>query len=363
MSGIRPVSREDLPAVAALYEAVMRSGGSTPPSGLVPYFERTLLDQPWADPELPSLVYEARDGRLAGFVGAHVRRIEIDGRPGRLVCAGQLISEPAARKRGAGAMLLRELHAGSQDVTITDGATPEVAAIWTALGGATSFVRSTAWTRFFRPASAVGERLLRRDRVRGLARLSRPLWPVADAAARRATRPAVPEGGEPPAELTPDLLLEHAPRLAEGARVRVTYDAPYLEWLFREMAAVETRGELVRRAVRRDGQVVGWYVAYLAPGRLGQVMALAAAPRAVDYVIDTLFTDAWERGSAGLEGRLERSLFEPLSRRRCLLRFGVRALVRSPDAALQDALAAGGGELTRLDGEWWMGHHTEPLRS
>lgn len=341
----------------------MRSGGSAPPPGLVPYFERTLLDHPWADPELPSLVYESSDGHLAGFVGAHVRRVELDGHPARLVCAGQLISEAAARRRGAGAMLLRELHAGPQEVTITDGATPEVAAIWTALGGATSFVRSTAWTRLFRPASAVGERLMKRDRVRGFARVTRPLWPLADAAARRATRPPAPEAGEGGAELTADLLVEHADQLGEDARVRLAYDRPYLEWLFAEMAAVETRGELVRRAVRRGGRVVGWYVAYIGAGRIGQVMAVAAAPRAIDHVIDTLFADAWELGAAGVEGRLERALFEPLSRRRCLLRYGVRALVRAKDPAVQDALAAGGGALSRMEGEWWMGHHTEPFSS
>ena len=363
MSGIRAVRREDLPAVAALYEAVMRSGGSTPPPGLVPYFERTLLDHPWPDPELPSLVYEGADGRLAGFVGAHVRRIELDGRPARLVCAGQLISEPAARRRGAGAMLLRELHSGPQDVTITDGATPEVASIWTALGGATSYVRSTAWTRLFRPARAVGERLMRRERLRRVARVTRPLWPAVDAASGRATRPAPPEEREPTVELTRELLLEHGAGLADGERVRVAYDEAYLDWLFREMAAVETRGELVRRAVRRGGSVVGWYVAYLGPGRLGQVMEVGAGPRAVEHVIDTLFADAWDSGAAGLEGRLERPLFEPLSRRRCLLRHGVRALVRSRDTAVQDALAAGGGALSRMDGEWWMGHHTEPFSS
>jgi hypothetical protein len=80
-------------------------------------------------------------------------------------------------------------------------------------------------------------------------------------------------------------------------------------------------------------------------------------------VLDQLFEDAWARGAAGLEGRVEQPLFEPLSRRRCLLRHGVRALVRSSDAALQDAVAAGGGALSRMDGEWWMGHHTEPFSS
>src|SRR5215208_4444216 len=108
MSGVRPVDREDLPAVGDLYELVMRSGRRRAPPGLPSYFERTMLDQPWADPGLPSLVYEGPGGRLLGFIGSHVRRARLDGRAIRVRCAGQLVSDPAERRRGVGALLLRE---------------------------------------------------------------------------------------------------------------------------------------------------------------------------------------------------------------------------------------------------------------
>ena len=78
-------------------------------------------------------------------------------------------------------------------------------------------------------------------------------------------------------------------------------------------------------------------------------------------VVDALFAEAWERGAAGLEGRLERPLYEPLSDRRCLLRYGTRALFHTRDPELAAAMALGDSALTRLDGEWWMGHHTEPF--
>jgi hypothetical protein len=88
VSRIRPVERDDLPTVASLFEAVMRSRGRQPPPRLAAYFARTWLDHPWADPEIPSLVYETPDGRILGFVGAHVRRLTFDGRPVRMVCPG-----------------------------------------------------------------------------------------------------------------------------------------------------------------------------------------------------------------------------------------------------------------------------------
>ena len=76
-SRIRPLERDDIPALARLYQVVMRGGGETP-AFLAPFFERTLLDQPWADPTIPSLVY-VEDGEILGFIGSNIRRMRFDG--------------------------------------------------------------------------------------------------------------------------------------------------------------------------------------------------------------------------------------------------------------------------------------------
>ena len=60
-----------------------------------------------------------------------------------------------------------------------------------------------------------------------------------------------------------------------------------------------------------------------------------------------------------LRGRIEPHLLEPLGRRRCLFRYNGGALVHARDPAVSAALAAPEALLTRLDGEWWMGHHLE----
>ena len=106
---------------------------------------------------------------------------------------------------------------------------------------------------------------------------------------------------------------------------------------------------------------MGWYVAYLPRGGIGQAMQIAAAERGVETVLDRLFEDAWRRGVTALQGRLEPRLFEPLFERRCLLRYGERALAHSREPEIVSALALGDGMLTRMDGEWWMGHHLDPL--
>jgi GNAT superfamily N-acetyltransferase len=348
--------------VAQLYQREVRASGSPPPAALVGCFERTLLDQPWSDPEIPSLVYEDDDGRVLGFVGAHVRRARLEGAEIRVVCAAQLLADPSVRRRGVGAVLLRDLLGGAQELSITDGATATVVAVWERLGGRTRFLQSIAWARVFRPAGAAA-RLLEGRRRRMASHLLRPVATALDPVVHRRTRPGAPGDVDPPEELTVPMVLEHVGEVAARTRVRVDYDTPFLEWLFREMEAVSARGELVRRAVRRRGRLVGWYVAYLPRGGIGEAMQIAAVERGVETVLDCLFTDAWQRGVTALQGRLEPPLFEPLLERRCLLRWAERALAHSRDPEIAAAVAAGDAMLTRMDGEWWMGHHLDPLPS
>jgi hypothetical protein len=251
---------------------------------------------------------------------------------------------------------------GPQELTITDGATDVVHEMWAHLGGYAIHPGSLVWTRLLRPGRAVGDRWLERRGSEGWRRVARAAWPLLDAPATPITRPAAPVDGVEAEELTPRALLEHQPQVLGDARLWVDYDEPFLEWLFGEMAAVRTRGMLTRRMVRRDGRVLGWYVVYLRSLGLSQVMQVAATNGELGTVLDCLFADAWRSGAAALEGRLEPALYEPIYRRRCLLRYSTRALFHSDDPELAAAISLGRSALTRLDGEWWMGHHTEPFR-
>jgi hypothetical protein len=161
VSILRPLERDDLPQVASLYESVSRSGSAMPPRGLAGYFERTLLDHPWVDPEIPSLVYLDGQGTVRGLIGSHVRRLSLEGRPIRMACGGQLVSDPAVRNRAAGTLLLRRFFAGPQDLTITDGATEATRRIWRGLGGSVGHLGSISWVRLF-DLRAAGEQALER---------------------------------------------------------------------------------------------------------------------------------------------------------------------------------------------------------
>lgn len=354
MSEIRPLERSDLPQVVSLYEHVARSGSRTPPTGLAGYFERTFLDHPWADPEIPSLVYAEGD-RVLGFLGSSTRRLELDERPLRMGISGQLVTEPEVRKRAAGAFLMREYMTGPQDLTVTDTASDMVRRIWEGVGGETSQLACIGWVRIFRPAqfaSAYRGRQQVEPERRG--RTSQLLDTIASPLAARTLRPKRVERSQSQ-ELTPSELVE---RLADlKFRLRPAYDAEFAAWLLDEVAAVRTRGTLVKRAVSR-----GWYVYYLVPGGISQVLQVAAEERDAGEVLDHLFDDAYARGSAAVQGRLEAHVREPLARRKALFhQSGYLALIHARDREVLHAIQAGQALLSRLEGEWWMGHHLEPF--
>jgi GNAT superfamily N-acetyltransferase len=182
--GIRALQREDVPAVAGLYELVMRSGSGTPAPGLADYFERTLLDHPWADPQIPSLVYAEAEGKITGFIGSHVRRFRLDGQPIRLACGGQLVADPDARRKAVGALLMQRYLAGPQDLTITDTASLPTHAMWPKLKGKEVSLGCISWTRLFRPLRFSADRTLPE---RGM-KFTGPVWSTLDSVTNRIPR-------------------------------------------------------------------------------------------------------------------------------------------------------------------------------
>jgi hypothetical protein len=357
MTPIRPFTEHDLPEVTSLYEREIRSGSAPPPPGLADYFRRTFLEHPWVDPEIPSLVFESAPGQVAGFLGSHVRRFRFDGRPIRLACSGQLVTAPEARHEAAGAFLLRAYLAGAQDLTITDGANEPARHLWERLGGETLHVASIDWIRVFGPA-AVGIEYATRNRS---PRAARALAPVVGARLWRRRGPRPPGSVE---ELTPEGLVEHTEALGGGFRLHPDYDVAFAEWLFRELAAVPTRGDLLHSLVRADDgrrRVLGWYVAFVRRGAVCDAIQVAANARAVDVVLDHLFREAAHRSASAVRGRLERRLLPALSVRARFLRYTGGALAHSRSAEIMHAVRSSDSLLTRMDGEWWMGHHLEPF--
>ncbi|NLT07190.1 MAG: hypothetical protein GXY03_12890 [Solirubrobacterales bacterium] len=356
MSPIRPLVPDDLAAVAAIYADFDGRSRSEVPR-LVEYFERAVLADPAADPEIPSLVYEDRGDGVVGAIFSHVRRFTDGERPVRIAFSGPLLARPDHRRRGVGALLLRRYLAGAQDVTATDGAVDEVQAMWQGLGGSTHAAASVGWGRVLAPAGFVAGGLARKLGERNGPAPGAPLLAKVDARASGRLLPAAPPGSV--SELTPHALIDLLPRLKRQLSLRPAYDERYLDWLFSELAVARVPGDPVRRMVfDGDGRPAGSYVMFVAPGGIAQVVQVAAVGDDVAMTFDHMVRDAAARGAVEIRGRVETHLLAHLRRMRCRMIPTEWTLVHSDDPALLATILSGRALFTRLDGEWWMQPHT-----
>lgn len=358
MNAIRPLERQDIPQVASLVELRLGSGSRRPSPGLGRFLERTLLDHPWADPAIPSLVYERdEDGahRIGGFIASQVRRMRFDGEPIRMACVSHLVADPAARRR-IGAVLLRAMLNGPQDLSLTDTATEEVSRMWERLGAERAYIGCVRWLRLFGPWTYLAQSRLRIPvgSPGGAGRLISAASTALDAASRRALpgrlRPRTPTSSAEP--LTPATLLEHLPTVTAGTRLVPDYDRAYLEWLFGELVR-KGAGEPVGAVVKDGERPRGWFLYHSQPGGVSLVLTVAARNREdAAAVVDHLFHDAYRRGVVALLGRFEPQLLAVLTARRCQLSAGSGLVIRSQTPEILHAIQSGRALLTQLEGEW-----------
>ena len=117
MAHIRALQAGDLPAVASLTQAHLP--GPTADEG---FLRRTLLDDPWFDSDLPSLIATDDDGRVIGSIASQARRLTFGDQQLRAVCCSHLVVDPAARAGASGALLLGRLLGAGQDLTWSESA-------------------------------------------------------------------------------------------------------------------------------------------------------------------------------------------------------------------------------------------------
>ena len=355
MSDVRPLDSADIPAVADLFRVAMGPENPLSRPWLADFLRETLLQSPWIDPEIPSLVATGDDGRIAGFIASNVRPVMVDGTRLRGACCAHLVVDESSRSRALGPQLLGRYMGGPQDITFTDTATEVVARMWRTFGGRPDTGRSVGWMLVLRPGSwavAVGRARVQGRRAPGLVTV--PALPFHIGGARL-TGHTEPETG-PPVEtqaLTAAVLVEHKGSILKGHRLQLDYDEAYVSWLFGRLDALYASSVVVRKLVRRGGKPVGWFVYIHDADGPGRVLQIASRERDTDAVVETLIGDARERGVTVLSGRLEPNFVEPLRRRWAVLGFDARTLVHARDPAVLEAHAGGPSLLARLDGEWW----------
>lgn len=357
---IRPLERGDLAAVAAIYADFNGWDVEATVPDLERFFVRLLYEDPWADPEVGSLVYDDPDDGVIGVRCIHQRRFVYNGRRLRVACAGPMAVHRDHRRKRIATRLVRRYFEGPQDMSAGDRAIDAVHGVWEREGTTTYTAASIGWSRLLAPGAFVTGHVLRRPSVGGRARAVR--WrerPPGDALLSRLDK-AVWSRLEPPPPgsiepLTNATMIDMVERLEHRFPLRPDYDEPYLTWLFDTMARVNVGVDLVRRLVRRpDGTPAGHYVLFVNPRWRAHVIQLAAAGKDVGLVLDHMFHDAAERGAVEVQGRFEPHLVPHLRTRRCFLVRPGWAHVNTGDSELLAAVLAGRSLLTRLDGEWWM---------
>lgn len=353
---VRPFVPEDIPQVVELHQRLFPENAFDV-SGLQAYFHALFFKNPWYDEDLPSLVYRENGETILGFYGVVPRPMRMKGRRIRVAVSSQFMVDASVRNRLAAVELQNAFFSGPQDLSFTDGANDASRKIWEGLGGLTAFPYSVHWTRLLRPAHY----FLNRWKNRGFSAFTRwgirALSALTDFCATRNQKSPFHQAEQSPEEdFSRETLLKHLPRFAAAKSLCPDYEEHSLAWLLEQAAEKKCHGTL-RKALARNGagDIVGWYMYYLNPNGISQVLQLVATKKSIHQVLDQLFFHAWRSGSFAISGRMDPEFAADFSEERCLFSFsGPRMLVHSRHADLREAIQRGDAFLTRLEGEWWM---------
>ena len=358
MATLRILAESDIPAVVALFARVHPEHRWSSTAEGEAYFRATLFDNPWCDPEVPSWVAEEGDC-IAGFYAVLPRRMLWRGRPIRVAVGCQFMVDPDKRHSLTALQMAQACIAGAQDLTLADGASDQARRMWTAVGGTTALLYSLQWTRPLRPAGyALALAQARAALPRPVALAARPVAMLVDALAARLRPNRFPDDDGALADEVLDAATMPAqlPVLLDGSALQPMYDAESLAWLLQEAARKTCYGTLHTRVVRdRTGEIMGWYLCYVRPGGVSEVIQILARRDAYGRVLRRLLADAWRLGATAVRGRVDPRYARELSDRHCWCRWdGAWTLAHSRDPAIMAALHQGDAFLSRLEGEWWL---------
>jgi len=347
--------REDIPEVLGLFRAAFVHNGRSTPTQLDSYFDRVFFESPWYDEALPSYVYRDRSGAIIGFAGVQPRPLVLRGRPLRGAVATKLMVSPSGGDALAAVRLLKRVFAGPQDVLLSDLSTDAGRRIWEGLGGITALLYSLQWQRPVRPARHVLSWLRARGVPGFITGGLTPLCTVTDALlARSRTRSRGGLNGYTTDDLPLDVMAAQFPVVCTERALRPEYDTRALQWLL-SVAQINEPHRVLRRRLVRDarGAVVGWFLYFLEPGGVSEVVQLLARKGSADTVFHLLLADAWTCGAVMLSGRLEPSMVREMSVRHSYFRqVGPWTLAHTKDPDVLAAILSGSAFLSRLEGEW-----------
>jgi hypothetical protein len=356
LSEIRPFTRADTGAVAALFQKTFRKSGEAPRDALEAYLVEAYLEHPWYDPEIAARVYVNDDGRVTGFVGVFPSRFEHGGRILRAAIPGTLMVENPEREPLAGAKLLRSVIKGPQEISLSETTNTVSQALWERLGGSVVPTMSLDWFRVLRPCAAALALLAeRRPRASILSPVARLCDFVGGALIRRRFKPEEPPkrhavDSSPSDRAFAEALLE----LSQGFELRPAWSVDDVLWFLAHAERKERYGEMHRALVRDPkGVLAGCYLYHGRAGAAGRVLQVLARKGEAGAVIDHLFHDADRNGIAVLRGRSTPDVAEALLARATFFMHRAAMAIQPARGEFADAIVNGEALITGLAGESW----------
>ncbi len=355
---MRPLTAADLEQVVELHRQGF--GERAPREDMHDFLGDIFFGHPWVDETLPSLACVDSTGRITGVLGVMPRPMLLDGRPIRAVVTHNFVVTPGQRAGLAAIQLMRTLIAAGPDLTLADG-NETARKISEALGGTTVMPRSERWFRVLRPAGLAVHLMdgwMEGWKVppyvnRALAGLSAGPDAIARVLPGSWAYTRAVDG--PDEELDVGLMLDLIERHTRQMSLRPMYVRESLSWLLDVLGKTRQDQEFRARAVRADGEAIGWYVYYSRPGRVGRVLQIGSAPTSQRKVLDHLFADAMREGNVGLSGQSDPTWTDALDAASCKARPGrTWLLVYTSNPRVKRALAGSDAFLSRLEGEAWL---------
>jgi hypothetical protein len=344
---IRRFEADDIEQVANLHKNVFQLDVAEPLQSYYCYFSEQFLSN-----SLPSLVCEAEDGRILGFLGVAERHFSFAGRKVIAALSSQFVVHPEGRGRLTAINLLREFLKGPQDLSFTDEANSASERLWVGLGGSVATLQGVHWVLPLRPARLACDRYASRQLAAVLRGPANLLDRMLSALPRRLFHDGEPAlRGEP---LSAPTMLACLHKVTADCALRPQYSEASLGALLERAGRKTGRGALRGVLLRsRENDVAGWYLYYCNGDRLAEVLQIAARAGSHSQVIEHLTSDARRFGAIAVVGRLEPGLAEPLANRFCLLfRRKYAMLVHSRSSEILAAIHSGRAFISRLDGEW-----------
>lgn len=363
MSRIRALEEADLPAVAEMFQRVLRKKSSPAPASLTDYMRRFYLDAPGCGQGINSLVHVDDAGSVTGFVGAHVLPMTFNGRKLRAAICGSLMVANPETDPMAGARLLKAFLDGPQDLSFSETANDVATQLWTRLRGVVLSQYSLDWVRVIRPLGFAAS--LASSRI-GMLRMFSSLAAVVDGLHNRRIKPGTRKwSGVAAGQQSPPLPLQVSQigsmefaRLPEPLTghfaLRPDWEASALDWILADAGQKPDFGELVFASVASpSGSVVGAFAYYAKPGGIGRVLQLLARPGQAGHIIDCLVDHAAARGVCGLRGRTQPVLMEAMLSKRIAFVPVASTVVHSRDEELLKAMTGSQAFLNGIAGEQW----------